>query len=120
MDNSKPFTDDRGTITDLFVAPGYSVTHITFKKGAVRGNHYHKETYQHDLVVKGKLVEVYKNNSSGEHTRLMKSGDEMNFSPGEPHVYLAVEDSEIISTCKGKRVGSDYEKDTIRLNTPLL
>ena len=50
------FTDARGTIKDLFVNDEYSVTHITFMPGAVRGNHYHENTQQTDLVLKGKLI----------------------------------------------------------------
>lgn len=109
------YTDERGTITDLFVTKGYSITHITFVKGAIRGNHYHKKTRQYDYVVRGKF-----HVATPDGVYRLGVGDEIGFAPNEPHAYLALEDSEIISICKGVRVGSDFEKDTFRLKKPLI
>lgn len=113
------FTDERGTITDLLVTPEYSVTHITFTKGAVRGNHYHKKTKQTDFIVKGKLlvVEQFKKN---EDKFTLSKGDMVTFQPNWRHAYKALRNSEIISICFGIRKGQDYEKDVIRLKIPLL
>jgi len=105
------YQDERGTIKDLIVGKDYSVTHITFTKGAVRGNHLHKETFQVDTVLSGKLF-------NGE--KELVAGDIVEIQAGTPHAYRALEDSEIISTCFGKRIGDDYSKDTFKLETPLL
>ena len=41
------FRDDRGDITDILVKEAIEyVTLITSNAGTVRGNHYHKQTYQ--------------------------------------------------------------------------
>ena len=41
------FQDERGDITDILAnEPIEFVTMISSKAGSVRGNHYHKETYQ--------------------------------------------------------------------------
>src|ERR1035437_3899753 len=107
------FTDERGTITDLLVTPDYSVTHITFTKGAVRGNHYHEQTIQRDFILKGKLTFA----KDDEIEEVYKHGV-ITILPGKKHAYKALEDSEMISICFGIRKGTDYEKDTIRLEVP--
>ena len=107
-------TDERGIIEDLKVGKDWSVTYISFKKGAVRGNHYHKKTLQHDFVLSGKLQ------LEGEHFRKeMGPGDEATIKPGVQHAYKALEDSEMVSMCKGVRIGENYEEDTFRLEKPL-
>lgn len=111
----KTFTDERGTIEDLKVGKDWSVTYISFKKGAVRGNHYHKETVQHDFVVSGELQ------LETEFARKwMSAGDDQKIKPGVKHAYKALEDSEMLSFCFGKRVGESYEEDTFRLEKPLI
>lgn len=104
------FTDKRGTITDLMVTPEYSVTHITFKKGAIRGNHYHKKTLQRDVILKGQLKCV-----TSLDTFVVGTGQVIEHPAGVAHAYKAMKDSEIISICYGLRKGTDYEKDTYRL-----
>jgi quercetin dioxygenase-like cupin family protein len=113
------FSDERGVITDLMVTPEYSITHITFKTGAVRGNHYHKKTRQTDVVLKGRLLcKVMVNGVP--NTIILKQGDSISFEAGEAHAYKAAESSEIISMCFGVRRGTNYEKDVFRLKTPLI
>lgn len=115
------FTDERGTITDLMVTPEYSVTHITFKKGAVRGNHWHNDTKQIDVLLKGKLfarkaILNPKEYETGIAEATIEAGTEIVHWPTEKHAYKALEDSEMISICFGVRKGEDYEKDTFRLS----
>lgn len=107
--------DERGTIKDLIVREGASVTFITFKKGAIRGNHYHKETVQYDFILSGKLL-----CAAGNKQERIVAGELITHEAKIPHAYEALEDSEIISICFGKRVGEDYSKDTFKLEIPLL
>ena len=109
------YKDKRGTINDLAVGNDWSVTYITFKKGAVRGNHYHKETIQHDIVLKGSLL-----CKKGHETGFPKKGDLIHIEANIPHAYEALEDSEIVSICFGKRIGDNYYKDTYVLQEPLI
>lgn len=104
--------DKRGTIKDLIVGKDFSVTYITFKKGAVRGNHVHKKTTQVDVVIKGELL--------NEWLQVMKRTDGRMISPGGEHAYKALKDSEMISICFGKRIGDNYSKDTYALQKPLI
>lgn len=108
------------------VTDDYSVTYITFKKDAVRGNHYHKETKQVDVVLKGTLLGRKTTIPHNPETELplaeatLGPGSESVHWPTEAHAYKALEDSEIISICFGKRRGEHYEEDTFRLEEPLL
>ena len=107
--------DKRGVIEDLYVGKDFSVTRITFKKGAVRGNHYHKKTKQCDFIISGWL-EVY----GDGYKALACPGEVVSMDKNKPHAYRALEDSEMISICIGKRIGKNYEKDTFRLKEPLV
>lgn len=104
--------DKRGIIKDLMVGKDFSVTCITFKKGSVRGNHVHKKTIQIDTVLSGKLV----TGGGG----FLRKGDAIYWDKKEPHAYKALEDSEMISICFGKRIGKNYSKDTYALQEPLI
>ena len=51
------FKDKRGKIIDIFVStPKEHCTMVTFNKGAIRGNHFHKKTTQYTFVIEGKLL----------------------------------------------------------------
>lgn len=102
--------DERGIIEDLKVGKDWSVTYISFKKGAVRGNHYHKETTQTDIVLSGRLQLSLPNS-----VRFLEAGDTFTIKSGIAHAYKALEDSEMVSTCNGVRIGENYESDTFRL-----
>lgn len=112
--------DDRGVIRDLLVTPNYSITHVTFKEGAIRGNHYHKKTVQYDFILGGELQCYYDKNEVGKGDVVVTPGNSVTHAPGESHAYKALKESEIISICFGVRKGEDYEKDTFRLEIPLV
>jgi len=115
------FEDERGTITDIFVKdPQDHGTIITSKKGAVRGNHYHKVTKQSDFVLSGKLKVLTQKVGETEITELEVGPNSfISHEPNEAHTYIAIEDTVFISFNKGLRGGEDYEKDTFRLDRPL-
>ena len=108
--------DKRGVIEDLYVGKDFSVTRITFKKGAVRGNHYHKKTYQYDIIISGKLIYYCKEGSWEVGSPSLP----LTHFPTEKHAYKALKDSEMISICIGKRIGKNYSKDTYKLEKPLV
>jgi len=110
MDNTNTYTDSRGTIKDLLVTDEYSITHITFTDGAVRGNHYHEYTTQKDIILKGELICAV-----GDDKNVIGKGDYIQIEPNVKHAYKALGDAEMLSICWGVRKGADYEKDVIRL-----
>jgi quercetin dioxygenase-like cupin family protein len=113
------YTDSRGTITDLLVTPEYAVTQVTFTNGAVRGNHYHKETKQIDVITYGKLLCRSKEGKI-VNERIVQKGDVLIHNPNVAHAYKALESAELVTTCIGPRKGEDYEIDTFKLETPLI
>lgn len=106
--------DERGIIEDLKVGKDWSVTYISFKKGAVRGNHLHKQTVQTDQILSGRF-ECYSGNKMPE----LEVGDIIRHEVKIPHAYKALTDGEMVSTCEGVRIGENYEEDTFRLEKPL-
>lgn len=122
--------DERGIIDDLLVTEEGAITHITFAKGAVRGNHYHEETIQHDFILKGRLIcKTYKAEGDFdcdvpdyEETKVVEvsEGEMITHKPYTQHAYLALVDSEMVSCVYGPRKGEDYASDTFKLDTPLL
>ena len=115
------FEDDRGLIRDVLShEPIDAVTVIVSKKGAVRGNHYHKDTYQWVYLLSGKLD--YVSRAEGEKSKVtaLVPGDLILSEPYEAHAIVALEDSEMVVLTRGPRGGKEYESDTFRLDSPLI
>jgi len=114
------FVDERGEIIDLLENESINaVTIVTFKRGAVRGNHYHKETFQWNYLMSGKIRLVTQNDGEAAAETIMRPGDFVLTEPNVRHALVAIEDSALIVLIKGPRSGKDYERDTYRLDVPL-
>ena len=51
------FKDKRGVIVDLVDNETFNaVTLLTFTKGAIRANHFHKKTFQWNYLLSGKVA----------------------------------------------------------------
>jgi len=85
----KTFTDERGTIEDLKVGKDWSVTYISFKKGDVRGNHYHNDTTQVATILSGSFLCTTDKGSQ----QVFKNQIVTHLPPKHP-AYLALETSE--------------------------
>jgi quercetin dioxygenase-like cupin family protein len=115
------FEDGRGRITDIISGePVEHATIITNRKGAVRANHYHKDTFQYLYVLQGKLRVVGQMPGKDPVEAIMVEGDLIVNVPEERHAFEALEDSTFLVLTRGPRGGEDYEKDTYRLETPLI
>ena len=112
--------DDRGAIMDLVEGANINaVTFISFKKGAVRGNHYHKRTTQWNYVIKGKIKLVAQVGDEPKEEAVLEKGGFAVTEPMEKHALVGIEDSEMLVFTQGPRGGKEYESDTFRLETPL-
>ena len=112
------FEDHRGIIQDL-LGPIDCVTSILTYKGAIRGNHYHKETTQWTVVLSGKLL-VATEEDGEKVERVYGPGDMACEEPGVPHAWKALEDTEVLVFVRGPRKGEHYESDTYREGVSLL
>ena len=114
------FEDERGSITDILrQEPIDYVTIITSKKGALRGDHVHKETVQYVYVMEGKLKALSQMPDEPVCTTVLEAGDLIVNVPNEGHAFEALEDTTFLVLTRGPRGGENYEDDTFRLETPL-
>ena len=97
-----------------------AVTHITIKKGAIRGNHYHKKTIQWNYVLSGKLKLITKFKGKKKKSIVMNKGDLVASEPMESHALVGVTNCELLVFTKGPRGGKEYENDTYRLDEKLV
>ena len=109
------FTDDRGTIADIFYSEEINhVGVIASYKGAIRGNHFHKQTTPHPYLVSGAMWYFWRTEDADGHV-LMRPGDLVTSGPGEVHAMHFTGDSTIMVFSQGLRGGKDYEADTFRV-----
>ena len=114
------FIDERGSITDILTNEEVdAITIITFKKGAVRANHYHKETTQWNYVLSGTIEAAVQKINETKEMGVLATGDLIVSEPNEIHAFRALEDSTLLILTKGPRAGKDYESDTFRLEKSL-
>ncbi len=115
------FKDKRGSITDMLEKEHINaVTYIVTNKGNVRGNHYHKKTWQWNYVLKGKAKLVCHKANSKKIITILKKGDFVLLGPNEKHAFKALESFHIMVLTKGPRGGKEYENDTFRLKKKLI
>lgn len=121
ISTSPAFIDDRGAITDLLVGEGIdAITLITFSPGAVRANHFHKETTQWNYVISGEVMIVTQFEGLPSENKLLLPGDIVKTVPNEFHALKAITPAQVLIMTKGPRAGFDYESDTYRLAVPLI
>ena len=119
MYSIKPaFKDKRGSIADIL--EGEVVKHIgiiTFSKGAVRGNHYHKISTQYTYVLDGKIKFETRSTSKGSkvQSKILKAGDFASIPQGVIHTYTALTKASLLDFTTLARTDNGYEKDTIRI-----
>lgn len=114
------FKDARGLIIDILDGIRVEcVTLLTSKRGAVRGNHYHKKTTQYAYVLEGKLRLWTQRPGRSVRTRIISAGDLVVTPPKERHAFVALEDSVLLACAHGPRAGRSYEADTYRLDEPI-
>ena len=121
------FKDKRGMILDIFVnKPKDHCSLVTFNKGAIRGNHYHKKSTQYSFVLSGKLIIFsVKVNNNGNITKKIKKeillkNSLITHKPFYAHAFKAITKSNLLAFADGKRGGKNYEKDTFRLKSKLI
>ena len=115
------FRDQRGEIIDVLRQSVVEyATIITSKKHSVRANHYHKETFQWVYMLDGRMRVVARMPDEEPTEVVLEKGDLIVNVPQEHHAFEALEDSTMLVLTRGPRGGEDYEKDTYRLEVPLI
>lgn len=115
------FEDERGYIKDILVRePIDAITVISSAAGAVRANHYHKDTIQWIYVHSGRLRYIFQPDGEPVDARTLGPGDLIKTDILEKHAIKALEDSLFYVYTRGPRGGENYEEDTFRLDMPLV
>jgi len=121
------FQDKRGKILDIFVkSPKDHCSIVTFNKGAIRGNHYHRKTDQFTFIINGKLLlssqKIKKNGKliGKKKEDILTKNCLVIHEKFHAHAFKALEKSCILAFANGSRGGKNYDKDTWRLKLPLL
>lgn len=113
-------TDNRGDIIDLVSEEVFNAaTIVNFKKGAVRGNHYHKRTTQWNYLISGRLKILTQMPDKKVFETIINKGELFVILPDEHHTLKGIENSTLLVLTKGPRGGKEYESDTFRLKCPL-
>ena len=119
--------DRRGDISDIFYKENINhVAVINSKKGALRGDHYHKQTTQAMYVSKGSLRYYYREYDkarkrwSKTKSIVVKEGEMVTTPPYEIHALEILEKNQFIVFSWGKRGGKDYESDTFRVKPSIM
>lgn len=112
------FEDERGVIRDVLIGTTVdAITYLTFKKGAVRGNHYHERSVQHDYILSGSILcRVQSGSGQMIEEAVLVPGDVITHVAGSRHAFKALEDSAMLSCTHGPRQGESFENDVVRLS----
>ncbi|MBF0545912.1 MAG: cupin domain-containing protein [Candidatus Riflebacteria bacterium] len=100
LDNYYSFTDDRGSLKGLINTGKWEeVNLVTSMKDSTRGNHYHKETIEVFIIIKGKievsLQKVENSRLSGSvEKHIFRKGDVFLINPFVNHTFFCIEESE--------------------------
>ena len=112
--------DERGSITDIVEQVDFNgATIILSMSGSVRGNHFHKKTFQHVYILSGKMKCLAQKPKQKVIMATVEPGDLVSHDLLESHSFEALEDTLFLVLSSGLRTGKDYEKDTYRLESPL-
>lgn len=121
VDVSEVHQDDRGVIVDLLVNENINaVTYLTLAAGAVRGNHFHKETTQWTFVVSGRITYAESTTRDDLESYIGQPGNLFVSNPSVIHAVKAVVESSIVVFTSGPRAGDSYEEDTYRVETSII
>ena len=109
--------DKRGLIADIFY--NANINHVAVVQTdlpCVRGNHYHKETTQHILMIEGWMTYFWRSVDDDEwESVVVGEGALITTPPNVVHTLVYESPAKFIVFSEGKRGGKDYESDTFRV-----
>ena len=113
----KPFVDRRGSILNLIDAPLTSAAVITSRRGAVRGNHYHKTDYHYCWLQSGGMIYLHRPVGSRRPPArwVIKPGQLFYTPPGYEHAMRFTKPSVLFVFARNNRDMAHYEADTVRV-----
>jgi quercetin dioxygenase-like cupin family protein len=110
--------DVRGSIQPLVERVMRSAMYITSKKGAVRGNHYHKTDWHYCYMVSGAMEYYYRPTGSSKAPELLivKTGQMVFTPPRVDHAMKFLKDTAWLTLSRNPRTPEAYESDVVRIH----
>lgn len=111
------FSDKRGHIFDILEDKVGHIGMVTFTKGAVRGNHYHKKSVQYSYVLDGKVELTVSAVDDSKKKKYILTKDTLTVIPPHTvHTYKGLTKASMLDMTTLSRTDDGYEKDTVRIN----
>ena len=108
----KEYIDERGKISNYeLTEPINLIGYIESVKGSMRANHYHPVQEQKILLVKGKLISIYKSlleKNAPKVTHVVNAGDSVVTKPNVAHTMIFTKDSIFLNLVRGEREHDNY------------
>lgn len=116
IDLKNRYIDSRGIIINITPeTPIGDILYISGKKGAIRGNHYHKTDTHHCFCISGSIKYSEQNLETHEIVEMtLYPGDMALTESGVLHKFEFLEDGAFIAIAKNPRQQAQYEEDTVR------
>ena len=114
----KAFSDKRGNIIDVFQnSPKDHCAIVTFNKGAVRANHYHKTDWHFCYVMEGSIDYYHRPCGDLKEPELVKINKGQLFftPPMVEHAMVFKEDTTFLTLGRNSREQKVYEEDIERV-----
>lgn len=90
------FSDERGSLLQLFHNESFQINVLKSKKGVIRGNHFHEKTTEYFYVLSGSVEISYENGKDfGKQT--FESGSLFRVDPMTSHSLFFLDDCEMIA-----------------------
>ena len=110
------FSDRRGDIFDILEDKVGHIGIVTFTKGAIRGNHYHKKSVQYSYVLDGKIeLTVSRVDGSRKKKYILRKDTFTTIPPRMIHTYKGLTKAVMLDMTTLSRMDDGYEKDTVRI-----
>lgn len=112
-----PFVDERGEIQNLIDAPFTSAAVVTSRKGAIRGNHYHKTDDHYCWLQRGGMIYVHRpcGDRHPPQRWVIEPGQLLYTPPRYEHAMQFTEESVMLVFARNNREMAHYEADTVRI-----
>ena len=108
----KEYIDKRGKISNYeLTEPINLIGYIESVKGSMRANHYHPVQEQKILLVKGKLISIYKSlleKNAPKISHVVHEGEAVVTKPNVAHTMVFTKDSIFLNLVRGEREHDNY------------
>jgi hypothetical protein len=113
----KPFSDERGEITNILLKSISSVARITSSRGSIRANHYHLTDWHYSYIETGEILYFERSKDSNiiPDPVNFKAGTMFFTPPLVVHAMVFSEETIFYTFAKNIRTHNAHESDLVRV-----